>query len=132
LQQCPEWFAKSGEGCTIYFLVKNGFTYAAYMGVGGESWQDKIEKALTNKYGAPSDKSKTSWCKNRDVGAVTQQAAVRIWDRPGLRVVFNPLGVKCAGSEAGAGVGLIQVETATMRRNVAKHEVEREAAEPKM
>ena len=72
---------------------------------GGEDWQDAIESKLSETYHRTASKDSVSECKRRDLGVVTQQAHVRVWTLPGLRVSYDPLGALCASRSANCRFG---------------------------
>lgn len=130
--KCPDWLAAGQSQCLLFASMKNGYVASLFFTAGGEDWQTAIEAKLTDKYKHAPTKDAVSECKRRDLGIVTQQAHVRVWTLPGLRVSYDPLGALCASNGSGAGSGLISVESASYHAALQQAVQHREESQPKM
>jgi len=124
---CPDW-VKTGGSCTVFLTVTpDAYLIGASVTTGPAlgDLADKIERQLTKKYKHGPAAGEVMVCRNQLTGVVTSRTADRIWDLPGLRVVYTPVNTDCQH-------GMLVVETAVLQRLHGAEKSRAEANEPSL
>jgi len=125
--RCPAW-----ADCSLVVATKDGYAMAVtFLTRYGADKQAELESLLSEKYHhAPTDKSQFSECSVRYGGTklgVSDRAANRMWDLPGLLAGYIPY-----GSATTCDVGAVRVQLGAYTALLGQQKQREHDAQPKM